>query len=215
VGANDGFNQDPIHRYIRRDAWKGILLEPLKDVYTNYLEKLYRKNKNVITLNAAIDTRDGELPIYRISFSDARWATGLTSFRKEVILNAIHSGYVKKKAQKQGVQIPDKTDDYIKEEKVECISFGSLLDRYHVAKINWLQIDTEGYDFEIIKMFDFEKMKPEVIVYEHFHLSEEDLMQCEIFLNSNNYLTKKNGVNTIAILSTLNKNLLDMFHSLN
>ena len=69
IGANDGFNNDPIHRYIKRDQWSGILLEPLRDVYENYLCRLYRKNKNVINLNAALDIEDRSMPIYRVAFS--------------------------------------------------------------------------------------------------------------------------------------------------
>ena len=46
----------------------------------------------------------------------------------------------------------------------------TLLDRHHVKKIDLLQIDVEGYDYELLKSFNFERIKPQLIRYEHRHL---------------------------------------------
>ena len=43
----------------------------------------------------------------------------------------------------------------IKEEIVECINFNDLVHQEKINKIDLLQIDTEGYDFEIIYSIDF------------------------------------------------------------
>ena len=40
-------------------------------------------------------------------------------------------------------------------------------------RVDLLQIDTEGYDADIIFMFDFEEYHPRLVQYEHIHLSEE------------------------------------------
>ena len=40
--------------------------------------------------------------------------------------------------------------------------------------IDLLQIDTEGFDYEVLKMFDFNTYRPVIIQYEHFHLSMEE-----------------------------------------
>jgi len=39
IGANDGFLGDPIYKYIRRDKWRGVLIEPV-----HYLFKQLKKN---------------------------------------------------------------------------------------------------------------------------------------------------------------------------
>ncbi|MCK7538606.1 MAG: hypothetical protein MZV63_50430 [Marinilabiliales bacterium] len=43
VGANDGFINDPLHKFIKRDNWNGVLLEPQPDVFNDFLVKLHRK----------------------------------------------------------------------------------------------------------------------------------------------------------------------------
>ena len=37
IGANDGFIYDPIQKFIKRDNWKGIMLEPQPIVFKQYL----------------------------------------------------------------------------------------------------------------------------------------------------------------------------------
>ena len=71
VGANDGITHDPIHKFIKRDNRKGILLEPQPHLFPG-LTRLYRKNKGITILNAAIGNEDGTTLIYKIGFSDAR-----------------------------------------------------------------------------------------------------------------------------------------------
>ena len=101
IGANDGINNDPIHKFIKRDHWQGVLLEPQKYVFEKYLEPLYRKTKGITVLNAALDNKDGFKSIYKISFSDSRWATGLASFDRKILEEVVNSGYFKEHAKKE------------------------------------------------------------------------------------------------------------------
>jgi FkbM family methyltransferase len=199
VGANDGINNDPIHKFIKRDHWCGVLLEPQKYVYKKYLEPLYKNTPGINVLNAALDTNDGHKPIYKISVSNSRWATGLTSFNRAVLEEAVRSGYVERQAAKEGAGLPLNKDECIIEESVECISTASLLRKFSLKKIDWLQIDTEGFDFEIIKMFNIASTKPEVIVYENIHFSDELRNECNEYLKQNGYITRNYGPNTLAM----------------
>jgi len=201
VGANDGINNDPVHKFIKRDKWKGILLEPQRYVFEEYLKPLYRKTKGIIPLNAALDKEDGFKPIYKISISNSRWATGLTSFNREVLERAVRSGYIARQAKKEGCRMPENESDCISEEMVECIKTSSLMEKFGLKKIDWLQIDTEGYDFEIIKMFNPTLYKPEVIVYENLHLNDEDRLKCKKYLEECGYRIKDYGPNTLAMLN--------------
>jgi hypothetical protein len=65
-----------------------VLSEPQPYVYEYYLKKIYQKNKGIQTLCTAIDEKDGKHPLYKIGFSDMRWATDLASFRKENVEKA-------------------------------------------------------------------------------------------------------------------------------
>ncbi len=66
-------------------------------------------------------------------------------------------------------------------------------------KIDWLQIDTEGFDFEIIKMFDIDNTRPEVIVYENIHFSTALQDECRGYLENHGYVCKNFGPNTLAM----------------
>jgi FkbM family methyltransferase len=199
IGANDGIHNDPIHRFIKRDRWQGVLLEPQRFVFDKYLAPLYKKTKGIIVLNAALDINDGSKPIYKITVSNSRWATGLTSFNRSVLEEAVRSGYIERQAIKEGCQLPVNKEDYIAGEEVECISTELLIKRFSLERIDWLQIDTEGFDFEIIKMFNISHTKPEVIVYENLHFSEALKDECLAYLKNNGYHCRNYGPNTLAM----------------
>jgi FkbM family methyltransferase len=201
IGANDGINNDPIHKFIKRDNWKGVLLEPQSYVFKRFLQPLYNRTNGIIVLNAALDVTEGKKPIYKISVSESRWATGLTSFNRTILEEAVRSGYVEKQAIKEGSRLPENKDEYIIEESVECISTGKLIEKYNLHKIDWLQIDTEGFDFEIIKMFDISNTRPEVIVYENLHFPAELQTECTNYLRQHGYFCRDYGPNTLAMRS--------------
>lgn len=154
IGANDGTMFDPIHDFVVRHRTKieGLLLEPLSDLHAE-LEKTYRDYPSIRTLKLAVHNTEPSMTLYRVDparLGDLpRFAQGIASF------DAAH--HLKS-------QIPD---DAIVAETVSCISTTELIARYGVKKIDLLCIDTEGYDSEILRAFDFGTIKPAIIVFEH------------------------------------------------
>ncbi|WP_332912088.1 FkbM family methyltransferase [Algoriphagus boritolerans] len=82
IGANDGISNDPIHKFIKRDNWKGVLLEPQNFVFTEFTQKIYSKNTGITVLNAAIGPEDGTLPMYKIGFSSTDGQLAFPHFPK-------------------------------------------------------------------------------------------------------------------------------------
>jgi len=203
VGANDGFNHDPIVKFIKRDNWHGVLLEPQKYVHDTFLSKMHASDQNIHTLNAALDYTDGERSMYNIAFSKARWATGLSSLDKSVVEEAIASGHVASGASKEGIDLPRQLNDYISEEKIIAISPQTLLKQYQISKIDLLQIDAEGFDYEIIKMMDIGKTQPGMIIFEDSHLDDATLQECHDLLFDQEYTLRKTQGNTVAIKNHL------------
>ncbi len=201
IGANDGITHDPIHKFIKRDKWNGVLLEPQKDVFPT-LEKLYAKNRGIKTLNAALGDSDGKTNLYKIGFSNSRWATGLATFNRKVLEEAFENGYIEKWAKVDSIPIPNSKEEQIIAEEIQVTSTDTLLQSNNLSKVDFLQIDTEGFDFEVIKLFlgNTLNIKPTGIIYEHFHLSDADITKCESFLHKNEYITKQYGGNTAALL---------------
>lgn len=203
IGANDGINHDPISKYIKRDGWQGILLEPQKDIHDKWLQKVYAKNTTIQTLCAALGAVDGTSTLYKVGWSGMRWASGLATFHRETLEEAYRSGHIAKVSRKYGLSIPTDEDVHIVEEDVIVISPPTLFARYQITDIALLQIDTEGFDFEVIKLFDISRTLPGAIVYENIHLSDQDAVACHKHLTANGYKVKDYGANTLAVHSTL------------
>ncbi len=205
VGANDGITHDPMHKFIKRDQWFGILLEPQPYVFKTYLSKLHAKSPQVKTICAAVGPEDGHMTLYRISFTEMRWATGLASFDRKQVEKAFSSGLVKKRCAKFGIEMPADPDTWIAAEQVQVISPETLFAQHEVNRFDLLQIDTEGYDFEIIRLFDVAKTKPKVIVFEHTHLTAHAQTTCDQLLSDNDYVWQRYGSNTVAMKQPVGK----------
>lgn len=199
IGANDGITHDPIHKFIKRDKWNGVLLEPLPGVFHQYLKKIYAKDKGIKTLCAAIGERDGKQLIFKIGFSDMRWATGLTSFSKEKIEKAFEDGIVATNCSKFGFEIPKDKSKWISQEEVEVISPKTLMERFGIKKIDLLQIDAEGYDLEVIRIFDVATTQPEAIIFENVGLVKSEYASYLEKLKNQGYQIREFGANTLAL----------------
>lgn len=200
VGANDGITNDPIHKFIKRDRWKGVLLEPQPTVYHQYLKKIYQKNEGLHPICAAIGRKDGKQKLYKIGFSEMRWATGLASFSKEKIMELFENGIVEKNCEKFGIPIPENPEERISFEWVDVISPQRILEKYKIHRIDLLQIDAEGFDLEVISIFDIPKTTPGAIIFENVNHSKGDLQQCNQMLKNQGYRLRKFGRDTLAML---------------
>ena len=199
IGANDGYINDPIVKLIRKGNWKGVLLEPQQLVFNQYLQPLYSHYSGIHLVNAAISATLETRELYTISFSAERWATGLASFVKSSIEGKINDGYVDSCIKKYEEIAPEKKENYIQTQNVQCITFENIIDQFKVTKIDLLQIDTEGFDFEVIKMFPFQIMKPKIISFESDRLSTSDFNDCKIFLVRQGYNVSDIGRDAVAV----------------
>jgi len=200
IGANDGFIGDPIHKFIFKFGWRGILIEPQPFVFHNYLLKTYAKQDQIFAINCAIGEIKGSQPLYSLSFSNHRWATGLSSFSKSGINNLLSNGYIQKKAKQQGIGLPE-IEDCIIENIVEVMTFEDLLQSHEVKKIDLLQIDAEGYDGKLISIFPFSKYKPIFINFEHSHMKQTEYNSICLELNNHGYELTKIENDTFCFLN--------------
>lgn len=198
IGANDGFIYDPLQKFIKRDNWTGIMLEPQPDVFNQFLVKIHAKRSGIVPINAALSLQDKKTILYTIAFSAERWATGLSSFDRELLLEKFKNGMIAKKALGQGISLPKNEKDWIKEVEIDSISPSTLMKLCGNKKIDLLAIDTEGFDFEILKMLDLESIRPEVIIYEEEHFGPETMQQCKEYLENLGYRYQRAGRDVYA-----------------
>lgn len=156
IGANDGVNSDPIFRFIQQHKKQisAVMVEPVAEYYT-ILNNRYKNNAAIVTDNVAIHNEKKEMVIYKVNEQKRkalklpRWSRGIASFNPE------HH-----KLTKTPFEI-------MEEEIVACITFEELLKKHNAYDTNLLQIDTEGYDAEILLNIDFENFRPDIIHFEH------------------------------------------------
>jgi FkbM family methyltransferase len=199
IGANDGFNNDPLHKFIKRDGWEGVMLEPQPDVYRQFLTKIHRKRSGIIALNAALAKEDGQQEIYKIAFCNERWANGLSSFSQEVLLKKFEDGSIETRARKEGIPIPASKADWIVQETITTLNTYTVMKYFKDQVPDLLMVDTEGYDFEILKLIDLSKNRPDVIIFEEINLSAMDMQACRNYLKENSYSHISNGNDGLCI----------------
>jgi len=117
-------------------------------------------------------TVDGVAPDY--------YMHGMTSFNKDHLINNLPKG------------VP------IKEVEVPTLSVATLLSKHSIKKIDLLQIDTEGYDFELIKMFCLDAVKPTIINFEHVAMPRQQRWECSRFLAAHGYDLASSKMDTVA-----------------
>lgn len=185
IGAYDGVTGDPIFKLSTKFKWKGILVEPQKDAFELLLNN-YSGSNNLTFVNAAISNTNGPQKFYGVKpiGSDDFNHGQLHSFRMDVILKHTH----------MVEQLANRVVEY----EVEGITFDTLLKKYNVNHLDLLQIDTEGFDYEVIKQIKFHKLKPKMINFEHKHLTVDDKEACYKLLRGQGYTLEIGRFNCLA-----------------
>lgn len=186
VGANDGSRDDPMCELVRRHELKGLLIEPLPDMFER-LKLNYQDSPQLMFENAAVSRKSGLQPIYRVKPGTQvpDWLHGSASFNRSLL--ARHT---------DAMGLPD----VIEELQVPALGLAELLSRHHVDACDLLLIDTEGYDFEVLKMAFEIGLRPALIYFEHVHLSVDDIDESQNALVAAGYRFMQCGINTLAVL---------------
>ncbi len=178
VGANDGVSFDNLYFTVTEQRWSGIVIEPLPKHFVK-LEKNYKNYKNVLPVNSAIHATKKEAKIYSVNEvaldKYPEWIDGCTSMSREHLIRA-------------GVL----SDDII-ESIVHCSPLMRVVEAHNMYDADYIQIDTEGFDAEIVKQIDFSKLKPLVIKFEWMHLSAKEKIEMRELLLFNKYELEIDG----------------------
>lgn len=151
IGACDGVSFDALYDFVLAKRLRGIAIEPLPDLFQE-LKQNYAGCPSVLPLNVGIHRTAKEMTMYRILSS----TNGLPDYVKGMAsMDPDHHKLY---------GIPT---EHVRTEVVRCISWDTLLAEQQIRRIDLLQLDTEGYDYEILDMLNFERLRPAVIKFEH------------------------------------------------
>lgn len=185
VGANDGRRADPIHPYVEQFELRGLLIEPQPELFARLCET-YAHRTDLILVQAAIGPSDGEIVLHRVRPENGNincWLTGIASVDADVF---------RSNARQTSQQV------VLEELPVRSMHPASLIAEYQIPRIDLLQIDTEGYDYEVIKLFDIPRTRPSLIHFEHKHLRRREWEECLDLLLAEGYQVAHNFEDTLA-----------------
>lgn len=136
-----------------------LLIEPVP-FYFEKLKENYLKekiNNNIFFCNYAVSNTDGFLTLYTPSQKNnfdtnpKKWLNQITSVNKSHLISC------------------DK-NVIIEELQVPCKRLNTIIKEYGIKKIEYLVIDTEGHEYEILMDFELSLVKPENIIFENCHM---------------------------------------------
>lgn len=151
IGALHPLRFSNTHLFYER-GWRGINI----DAMPGSMKEFNEIRKEDINIEAGISESGSELIFY--SFKDP----ALNSFNKKISETRIANGW-----------------ELIEKINIKTFSINDILNKYlpENQKIDFINIDAEGLDFEIIKSLDWKKYKPDFLLAENLELKNEDIVQ--------------------------------------
>ena len=159
IGSCD-FNT--LNHFPKLGKWTGVIVDPIK----KYLDKIPRV-AGVQYINVAITEQNGKAKMFVF---------------KDVVVD--------KDKDYAGMSTLHPLETNIErglyeEVEVDTITYATLLERCNINRVDYLKIDTEGHDFEILKQINYESnTRPRLIKVEHKHLDHNAMSD---FLISKGY----------------------------
>lgn len=167
--------------YFYKQGWSGINIEPNPELFNSFL----KHRKRDINLNIGISSKSRLMPYYWFeepaynTFSDERFQY-LNKINQKLIRTGLISTLTLDKAL-QGISIPD--------------------------VIDFMNIDTEGMELEIIQSIDWTRIRPSLLVLESKVESLPDVLNSELtlYLKMQGYVPVARLINIVIYKQELQK----------
>jgi FkbM family methyltransferase len=190
VGANDGVTGDPVSDILLADKrWKGLLIEPVPYCFER-LKANFSDPRRFSLERIAIGPTTGRATFYYVDQKATETLRELPSYYDQ--LGSFDRNHITKHL--NGVLGP-----FILESTIEVCPLEESLNRNGIRKIHLLHIDTEGYDYEVLKTLDLNTHSPEAILIEHKHLSQPQKAEMLSHLRIHGYAIDDCGGDYFAI----------------
>tara|TARA_B110000027_G_C16102243_1_gene293652 strand:- start:824 stop:1636 length:813 start_codon:yes stop_codon:yes gene_type:complete len=155
LGAADGISFSNTWILEKKLNWDGLLIEASKQWKPHLI-----KNRNSKISYDCVWSKTGE----SINFNEVGDVSKKISDKSDEFAKAMYSTI----DQFSNKDIHSRLRKKGKKYKLEGITLTDLFQKFNVPKeIDYLSIDTEGSEFEILSVFDFDKYKIKIITVEH------------------------------------------------
>jgi len=149
VGAHNGISINNTLYFEKNNSWTGINIEPIEKIYN----ELLINRPNCININCAVCNNDGE--------TEFICNTGYTE-----MISGIKDTFDPRHIMRlqRDNKLTGSTSEII---KVKTKKLETIFDSNKITHINYLSIDVEGAEFEVIKSINFNKVFIDVIGFEN------------------------------------------------
>jgi FkbM family methyltransferase len=148
-GCNDGITLSNSHHLLKNKNWKGILVDA-SPVCVEKAISLYESRRDIQILNIGLGEKKGVLDFYESGTHLGKGDLSLvSSFKKE------------------STQRWEPTTEY-QVKKIQVYDFKSFIeDHARYKKADFITIDIEGLDFEILSSIDLDQTQTRLVCVEH------------------------------------------------
>lgn len=149
LGANDGFTQSNTYYFEKLRGWRGILIEPIPQLYAQVVRNRPRSR----VFNCACVPFDFEGPSVTMTYAN------LMSVVKGGIGDLeLESQHIDAAEQVQQLQAYEVT--------VPTRTLTSILEGCGVTRIDLLSLDVEGFESDVLRGLDLDRFHPQYILIE-------------------------------------------------
>ena len=168
IGAHDGLMINNSWFFEKTHGWKGILVEPLPEVY----KRLVVNRPNNILLDCAVCDKEGS-------------AEFISNIGGPEMLSGLKSEYDPRHAQRHTMETQANGGQLISIE-AQARRVESICDEHAINHIHYMSIDVEGAEFAVIKSINFDKVFIDVIDFENNFVDTS--AQIIDYLETKNYI---------------------------
>jgi FkbM family methyltransferase len=168
IGAHDGITINNTLYFEKYNNWTGVNVEPIQSVF----DKLVINRPNSININCAVCNNDGTAEFIKNN--------GYTEMISGLKTNFDPRHF--DRLERENNQMGSNTE-YI---TVNTKRVETICDEHNIRHINYLSIDVEGAEFDVIKSINFDKVFIDVIGFENnYNDSSIPIVQ---YLENKNYI---------------------------
>jgi len=179
VGANEGEYGDPLHNFIVKYPWHGILVEPQPDIFAKLRENYAAIQNRLIFENIAIAKDLSTIAMYRAPGNPNVYESSVASVNPKAV------------ARQLGLRLR-----HLEQFLVPCTTLDELVRKYNMSHIDVLQIDAEGCDYDVLKTLDLSEVSPLLIQFEHGQLTRQKISGAVEYLSTHGYRVLYGGHQT-------------------
>jgi FkbM family methyltransferase len=166
VGANDGRSSDLLCNLIEKHHWRGVLIEPQPAAFEKLKTHYAGMSDRLSFENVAISSDPNPLVLYGIPNSTST----LASANPKIV------------TQQSGVKLQD-----LVKMTVQTARLDDVVRKHGLSALDVLQLDTEGYDWDVLQTLDLSATRPWLIRFEHGHLPPMMIGKMTQYLNAHGY----------------------------